>query len=180
MLLPLLEEKRDALMVYNHSPSQVARDKPRKIKSKVQRESRRCAIEYWNKFCAGILGARERGDIRTVHKKIRCAVGPQASKLAPITSSTGELLLDNHQQLNRWVEHYSTLYSEKKKHLEEGLALLTLPLMADLDAEPSMGDLEKATKELSVGKSPGINNIPAELLKENITCLLPPMYNLLL
>ena len=35
-------------------------------------------------------------------------------------------------------------------YLEKGLALPTLPLMADLDVEPSMGDLEIAIKELSV------------------------------
>ena len=59
VLLPLLEEKREALIAHNRSPSQTTRDKLKETKSKVQRESRKCANEYWNKLCADIQHARE-------------------------------------------------------------------------------------------------------------------------
>lgn len=55
-----------------------------------------------------------------------------------------------------------------------------MPFMAELDAVPSIDDLEKAIRDLSIGKSPGTDNIPAKLLKANTNCLLPPLYNLFL
>lgn len=57
---------------------------PKETKSRVEQESRRCANEYWNTLCSDIQGARERGDMDTMQQMIRCAVGPQALKLAPI------------------------------------------------------------------------------------------------
>lgn len=71
------------------------------------------------------------------------------------------------------------MYTEEKQ-LQEGLALPTMLLMAELDAVPSIDDLEKAIRDLSIGKSPGTDNIPAECLKANTNCLLPPIYNLFL
>lgn len=105
-----------------------------------------------------------------MYQKIRCTVGAQVFKLAPIKSTTGELLLDKHQQLDRWVEHYSALYSEDEHVLRNP------PLMAKLDAEPSMEDSRKPSMSSLLAKV--LEMIPAELLKVNSTCLSPHLYNL--
>lgn len=179
ILLPLLDEKKAALVAHDKSPTQATRDRLREAKRKLQRESRKCANEYWNKLCHDIQEASEKGDIKTMYQKIKVALGPQVSKVAPIKSKSGELIHDKNQQLNRWVEHYSDLYSAEH-HLDETLQLPSLPELTDLDAEPSIAELSGAIDDLSTGKAPGSDAIPAELLKTNKDALLPRLHQLLI
>ena len=44
---------------------------------------------------------------------IKKALRQVQSKRAPLKSSTGEIITDRGQQMERWVEHYSNLYSIK-------------------------------------------------------------------
>ena len=60
-----------------------------------------------------IQAASDMGDSRTMYKKIKVALGPTISKCAPIKSESGESITDQKKQLNRWVEHYSKLYSKE-------------------------------------------------------------------
>lgn len=179
VLLPLLESKRAALLAWKSAPSQASKDKLREIKSKLQSESRRCANEYWENLCSGIEAASNSGDIRTLYQKIKVALGPQPSKLAPIKSKEGDLIQDKDQQMKRWVEHYSDLYSVERQ-LDDDVHLPTFPTLHNLDTDPSLEELSKAIDDLSNGKAPGTDAIPAELLKSNKDTLLPNLYQLLL
>ena len=85
-----------------------------------------------------------------MYKKIRVALGPQINKVAPLKSSTGQQITDRKEQLDRWVEHYSDLYSEERSvdnSLEE--VIPQLPVMTELDAERTLDELTKAIDELS-------------------------------
>ncbi|KAI0213003.1 hypothetical protein LSAT2_002055, partial [Lamellibrachia satsuma] len=44
---------------------------------------------------------------------IKKAVGPTVRKMAPLKSTSGEMLTDRDKQMERWVEHYSELYSRQ-------------------------------------------------------------------
>ena len=44
---------------------------------------------------------------------INKALGPTQSKTAPLKSSSGAIITDKGQQTERWVEHYSDLYSRE-------------------------------------------------------------------
>ena len=45
---------------------------------------------------------------------IKKALGPTLNKTTPLRSSTGEITTDRGHQLERWVEHYSDIYSREK------------------------------------------------------------------
>ena len=92
-------------------------------------------------------------------------MGPQINKVAPLKSSTGQQITDRKEQLDRWVEHYSDLYSEERYNSLEEI-IPQLPVMTELDAEPTLDELAKAIDKLSSGKSPGNDSIPAEVLKK--------------
>ena len=85
--------------------------------------------------------------------------------------------------MERWVEHYSELYSredlEKPKDELEQL-LPALSVMTELDIPPTQEELEHAMSYLSNGKAPGQDNFPSEVLKTNIHVLLPSLHRLLL
>ena len=181
ILEPLLEEKREALISYNKNPSQSKLDRLKSAKSKLQREIRRCANSYWEDLCKEIQSAADTGNIRRMYEKIRVALGPQVNKVAPLKSTTGEEITDKNKQMDRWIEHYSSLYSKERDvcpTLENEIP--QLPVMCELDDEPSIEELREAIEDLSIGKSTGSDNIPAEILKYNRDTITPHLHQLLL
>ena len=48
-----------------------------------------------------------------MYEGIKKALGPTLNKTAPFRSSTGEVITDRGHQLERWVEHYSDIYSRE-------------------------------------------------------------------
>ena len=92
----------------------------------------------------------------------------------------GEVITDKAKQLDRWVEHYSELYSrENIVHQSTLDAIDHLPLMPKLDEVPSIKDLSKAIDRLPSGKAPGKDCIPAEVIKSGKSTLLVPIHKLL-
>ncbi|CAH1252458.1 Hypp9298 [Branchiostoma lanceolatum] len=108
--------------------------------------------------------------------------GPTQSKTAPLKSITGEEITDKKLQMERWVEHFSDLYSRQNTVSPSALdAIECLPTMDELDAEPTLEELNKAIDSLSTGKAPGSDEILPDLhvLKHCKTVLLLPLHELL-
>lgn len=101
-----------------------------------------------------------------MYEGIKQATGPTQNRTAPLKSATGEIINDRDQQMNRWVEHYSELYSRENLVSVEALdAIECLPIMEDLDLEPTVEEVEKSVDSFSSGKAPGDDGIPPEVLK---------------
>ena len=84
------------------------------------------------------------------------------------------------KQLERWVEHYSELYSrESIVHQSVLDAIDRLPQMPVLDEPPPLEELSKAIDKLPSGKAAGKDGIPAEVLKSGKSSLLVPLHKLL-
>lgn len=58
-------------------------------------------------------------------------------------------------------------------------AIDELPMMAELDNVPTIDELSKAIDRLPSGKSPGKDDIPAEVIKSGKTVLLEPLHKAL-
>ena len=179
-MTPVITAKRTALAEYKRSPSEKNLQSLRAARSKVQQMSRRCANEYWTELSEGIQAAALSGNIRGMYDGIKKALGPTQCKTAPLKSSTGEILTDEGKQMERWVEHYSNLYSRTTTVSPSALdSITTLPTMEELDAEPTLEELSKAIGSLAAGKAPGSDSIPPDLIKRCKTTLLPPLYEVL-
>ena len=64
--------------------------------------------------------------------------------------------------MERWVEHYSELYSRENSVVDSALdAIEPLPIMEDLDAEPTMEEFSKAIDSLACSKTPGTDGVPS-------------------
>ena len=97
------------------------------------------------------------------------------SKMAPLKSATGEVITDQGWQMERWVEHYSNLYSRENTVTPSSLgAIKCMPIMEELNAEPTMDELSKVIDSLAAGKAPGSDSIPPDLIKHCKTTLLTP------
>ena len=68
--------------------------------------------------------------------------------------------------MERWVQHYSELYSRENAVTEEALNnIVCLPVLEELDSEPTLAEIKAALDFLASGKAPGKDNIPVEVLK---------------
>ena len=114
IMIPVIKAKRAALAEYKRSPSQRNLQSLRTARNKAQQTARQCANEYWQELSEEIQKAATTGNIRGMYDGIRKALGPVQGKTAPLKSSTGEILSDKNQQMERWVEHYSELYLQRE------------------------------------------------------------------
>ncbi|XP_038059300.1 craniofacial development protein 2-like [Patiria miniata] len=179
-MLPLIKEKRQALSAYKNLPSAGNLQALRTARSRVQQSARHCANDYWLQLCSSIQTAANVGNVRGMYEGIKQAIGPTQNKSALLKSATGEVIKDRDQQMNRWMEHYSELYSRENLVSTEALdAVQRLPTMDNLDQEPTMEEVEKALDALSSGKAPGGDGIPPEVLKCGKGTLIKELHELL-
>ena len=179
-LLPLIEERRLALIEYKRIPNQRNLQIVRSARSKVQKMARQCANDFWIELCRGIQTAADTGNIRGMYEGIKKATGPTQSKTAPLKSLSGETIHDRGKQLERWVEHYSQLYSQENTVTETAIdGIETFSVMEELDEIPTLQELTKAIDCLPSGKAPGSDGIPPEVIKCGKNVLAAHMHNLL-
>ena len=111
---------------------------------------------------------------------IKQATGKPTKKTAPLKSKTGEVITDRGKQMRRWVEHYLELYSRENSVTQEALdAIEELPVLEELDSEPTMEEIGKSIDALACGRAPGEDNIPPEIIKCGKPALLEPLHELL-
>lgn len=165
-LIPALEAKRLALLNHKAHASPTTLAAYRAARSNTQRLARKCANDYWTCLAKRIQEAHDTGNLRELFKGIKTAFGPSPSKAAPLKSLTGELITDKHKQLERWIQHYTALYSiENQVTREAAESLEFMPVMPELDNIPTEVELLKAIDALPVGKAPGSDGIPPEVIK---------------
>ena len=176
-MTPIIKAKCTALAKYKQSPTEQTL---RAARSRVQCITRHCANEYWTEHSEMIQMAAATGYIRGMYDGIKKALGPTQSKTAPLKSATGEVITDQGWQMERWVEHYSDLYSRENTVAPSALgAIKCMPIMEELDVEATMDELSKVIDSLAAGKAPGSDNIPPDLIKHCKTTLLHLLHEVL-
>ena len=82
--------------------------------------------------------------------------------------------------MKRYVEHYLELYSTENTVSEETLnSIQLMPIVVELDSEPTAFEIEKAINGLSNCKAHGNDAIPPEVIKQGIPVLLHHLHELL-
>lgn len=144
-MTPVIDTKRVALAEYKRSPTEKSLQALRAARSKVQQTARRCANEYWQQFSDSVQTAAASGNIRGMYECIKTALSPTQSKTAPLQTTSGEVITDKGKQMDRWLEHYSGLYSKENTVVVSALDTIEpMAIMEELDAEPTITKLHKA------------------------------------
>ena len=108
---------------------------------------------------------------------IKTAMGPVQNKTAPLKSTTGEVITDKVQQMERWVEHHSDLYSRQNVVTTAAFdAVECLPVIEELDTKPTTEELNKI---INSRESPRQRRDPPDLIKHCATTLLLPLHEVL-
>ena len=76
-------------------------------------------------------------------------------------------------------KHYLDIYSRENSVTQEALdSIEDLPVLEELDSEPTLEELSKAINALASGKAPGEDGIPPEVIKCGKPALLEPLHEL--
>ena len=120
------------------------------------------------------------GDMRAFYEALKAVYGPSHQIQAPLRSSDGSTrLTDKEAILQRWSEHFEGLFSDRRTVQESSLAKIPqVDVKLELDDPPTREEIEKATMQPKVGKSPGMNGIPAEFYRHRGEAVLDKLQDL--
>ena len=101
---PALEKKRAALLERHKNPSKKTKAAFKAACSNSQRIARKCANDYWQNLCSGIQTSADFGNARGMYEGMKKAIGPSATKTAPLKSKNGDVITEPNKQMDRWAD----------------------------------------------------------------------------
>lgn len=164
----LLNEKRAAYIDWQNHPNCVSRrDRFKEYQAKAQRELRAMQDAWWEEKADDIQRYADTKRTKQMYDAIKTIYGPPKRGSAPLLSADGSTIIKDKEGLNaRWHEHFSQLLNRPSTVDQTSLQQIPeQPTQEDLDLPPSEDELRTAIKQMSCGKAPGRDGIPAEIFK---------------
>ena len=162
-VLDLCDRRRE-LRSKKHS-SQEALKEYRQAHNKVRKEILAAKEDWIEEQSRSIDSHMERGNSKAAYSALKTLTSTSKPRMTVMESKDGKLLTDNQEVLERWTEYCGDLYNYE---LKPDVSLLQADLLLD-DGEDSppilKEEVEAAVRSLKPGKSPGVDNVPAELVK---------------
>ena len=120
------------------------------------------------------------GDMHAFYEALRAVYKPSHQIQASLRSlDASTLLTDKEAIFQHWSEHFEGLFSNQRSVQESSLAKIPqVDVKLELDDPPTREEIKKATMQLKVGKSPGIDDIPAEVYLRGGEAVLNKLQNL--
>ncbi|BHF84965.1 hypothetical protein SprV_1002812000 [Sparganum proliferum] len=114
-----------------------------------------------------IQGYADRNEWKNFFSAIKAVYGPPTKGTAPLLSADGSTLLTEKTQiLQRWAEHFRGVLNRPSAISDAAIDRLPrVETNACLDLPPSLQETIRAVQQLSSGKAPGSDAIPAEVYK---------------
>nr|VZH96073.1 unnamed protein product [Spirometra erinaceieuropaei] len=132
-----------------------------------------------------IQGYADRNEWKNFFSAIKAVYGPPTKDTAPpLSADSSTLLTEKTQILQRWAEHFRGVLNRPSAISDAAIARLPqVETNADLDLTPSLQETIRAVQQLSSGKAPGSDAIPAEVynhggpqLMDHLTALCQKMW----
>lgn len=164
----LLDEMHDAHLVWINDKSNTTKKVTyNTARSVAQRKLRQMKEEWWARKANELQEAADRNDMKAFYQGLKAVYGPRDSGCVPVRSHDGLALITDHAGiLSRWAEHFQGVLNQKTSF--DPTVLSELPnweVDNDLDRAPSYCEVERAIGQMSSGKAPGYDELPAEVFK---------------
>ena len=149
----------------NDKCSNVKKSAYRRTKAAVQKSLRQMKEAWWSKKAQQIQAAADSHNLKAFYDGLNGIFGPTQSKTSPIDSKDGsKTLTEEPEILARWAEHFKgVLNQESNVDWDVLKSLPEQPLKEELSIVPSLSEVLKAIKQLSMNKAPGDDGIPGEI-----------------
>ena len=147
----------------------------RKVNREVRKKMKTTKEERTEEQCKNMEKGMMSGNSMEAYGALRALTRTQQHKSAVVEDSSGNILTESKAVLNRWTEYCNyglhpdtRLLQSKQTPTQEAESL---PVLRE--------EVEKAVRSLKAGKSPRVDKIPSELLKnggEATTTVLTAIY----
>mgnify|MGYP006273469667 CR=1 FL=1 len=157
-------DKRRSLKKTKHSTPQDAAQY-RETNNLVRKKMREAKEQWINEQCENIEAGMTKGNSKHAYDTLKKLTKAQQNKSSVIEDCSGNLLTENSAVLKRWSQYCSDLYNHP---LQPDHSLIDGDSTPQREPSPLpvlKEEVEEAIRSLPTGKSPGADNIPAELLK---------------
>ncbi|BHF78411.1 hypothetical protein SprV_0602152400 [Sparganum proliferum] len=114
-----------------------------------------------------IQGYADRNEWKNFFSAIKAVYGPPTKDSAPLLSADcSTLMTEKTRILQRWTEHFRGVLNRPSAISDAAIDCLPqVEFQLDLDLPPSLQETMRAVQQLSSGKAPGSDAIPAEVYK---------------
>ena len=149
-------------------------------KRETQLELRHMQDKWLAEKAEAIQAHAESKDMKNFFSAIKAVYGPTSSGAHPLLSTDGtELISDKEKILERWAEHFNSVLNRPSTINEEAINRLPqVPVDNALADPPTKKEVTKAIKQLSSGKAPGSDAIPAEIYASGSQKVIESLTNL--
>uniref|UniRef100_A0A8D9EQY8 Craniofacial development protein 2 n=1 Tax=Cacopsylla melanoneura TaxID=428564 RepID=A0A8D9EQY8_9HEMI len=130
-----------------------------------QQQIRQIKNDWWSTRAKEMQEYMDKGDSFNLYRAIKAVVGPVYKSLNLIEDQHGNLLTDKTKRLNRWNEYFESIYNQHNDVDLNALPIKTKDLEEVNDETPSEEEVTRAVSEMKNNKSPGIDNITADIIK---------------
>ena len=113
--------------------------------------------------CQEVEAYLRKNNSKKAYQLVKDLTTEKQGKFTIIQDKSGKCLTEENKILNRWTEYYSDLYNYET---DGDPIVLDCPQIPDEEHHPILREeVEAAVKALKMGKSAGVDNIPAELVQ---------------
>ena len=157
-------DKRRNLKSKKHTSNE-AQEEYQKANKEVRKKLRDTKEKWIKDQCYDIERGMKRGDSKAAFNTLRLITNSVQPKANAIENKQGELLTNKDEVTKRWTEYCSNLYNLELNTNNSVLQPISPPVEVNTMPPILKEEVEAALKSLQPNKSPGIDNIPSELLK---------------
>ena len=144
-----------------------------------QRSLRHMKETWWREKAAELQLASDTHNSKAFYEGLKAVYGPRSSGTSPILSRDNTLLTDQNDILYPCSEHFKSILNLNAEVDVEAIdSLPQRPTLKELSGVPSPAEVRSAIKQMSKGKSPGMDGIPAEIFKHGGPNLVSALTNL--
>ena len=120
--------------------------------------------EWLSKKVDKIQSSADQHDSKHFYKALKCVYGPQLSGSSLLLSADRTKLITDQNKSWRWAKHFSAVLNLPSSMNDEAIqCLLQVPVNHELNAPSTLGETQKAIRQLSSGKEPWVDAILAKV-----------------
>nr|VZH91194.1 unnamed protein product [Spirometra erinaceieuropaei] len=163
----LLAEKNRLHKAYVDHPTDATKAAFNRSRRQLQQRLREMQDAWTARKAEEIQGYADRNEWKNFFSAIKAVYGPPTKGTAPRLSADGNThLTEKTRILQRWAEHFRGVLNRPSAISDAAIARLPqVETNVDLDLPPSLQETIRAVQQLSSGKAPRSDAIPAEVYK---------------
>jgi hypothetical protein len=158
----LVDRRKEAKLQWLQDPSEANEDNLSDVRRELNSHFRKKEREYLKDKINELEPNSKNNDIRDLYRGINNFKKGYQPSITLVKDARGELLADLHKILNMWKNYFSELLNV---HGVGGVRQTEVHTAEPFVQQPTASELEAAIWKLERYKSPGVDQIPAELIQ---------------